>query len=61
MCARAIGANSTRVAGCGGVSIGTLYQHYPNKQCLLFISTALYRVAGDVVGPALVKRIDESA
>jgi hypothetical protein len=38
--ARAIGANSMRVAECGGVSIGTLYQHYPKKQSLLFISTA---------------------
>jgi AcrR family transcriptional regulator len=33
-------ANSTHVAECGGVSIGTLYQHYPKKQSLLFISTA---------------------
>jgi AcrR family transcriptional regulator len=87
------------------VSVGTLYQYYPNKQSLLFavlehhletvaaavedacrrahgkplgemvravveafvsakmaradISTALYRIAGDVGGPVLVKRINQ--
>jgi AcrR family transcriptional regulator len=93
---------TTRVAERAGVSVGTLYQYYPNKQSLLFavvenhlnrvtarveaacasachqplaemikemveafveaklerpdISVALYRVAGDLGGPALVKR-----
>jgi AcrR family transcriptional regulator len=27
---------TTRVAQRAGVSVGTLYQHYPNKQSLLF-------------------------
>jgi AcrR family transcriptional regulator len=27
---------TTRVAECAGVSVGTLYQYYPNKQSLLF-------------------------
>lgn len=93
---------TTRVAERAGVSVGTLYQYYPNKQSLLFavledhlgkvsaaveaacarargkplaemvrdvieafvdakmartdISTALYRIAAEVGGPALVKR-----
>jgi AcrR family transcriptional regulator len=93
---------TTRVAERAGVSVGTLYQYYPNKQSLLFavlenhmnnvaakveaacerarheplaemirdmveafvdakmarsdVSVALYRVAADVGGPALVKR-----
>jgi AcrR family transcriptional regulator len=93
---------TTRVAERAGVSVGTLYQYYPNKQSLLFavvenhmnrvaakveaaceaachqplaemikdmvkafveakmerpdISAALYQVAGDLGGPALVKR-----
>jgi AcrR family transcriptional regulator len=96
---------TTRVAERAGVSVGTLYQYYPNKQSLLFavledhldkvsaameeacerargqplaemvkavteafvdakmertdISTALYRIAADVGGPALVKRTGE--
>jgi len=93
---------TTRVAERAGVSVGTLYQYYPNKRSLLFavfedhlekvsravevacqnachkpmsemirlvvgayvdvkmqradISIALYKVAPDVDGPALVKR-----
>jgi len=93
---------TTRVAERAGVSVGTLYQYYPNKQSLLYavmeehldrvataveaaceeschkplaemirhvveefvdvkmdradISVALYQVAADVGGPALVKR-----
>jgi AcrR family transcriptional regulator len=93
---------TTRVANRAGVSVGTLYQYYPNKRSLLFavfedhldkvsravevacedachkpmseminlvveayvdvkmqradISIALYKVAPDVGGPALVKR-----
>jgi AcrR family transcriptional regulator len=96
---------TTRVAQRAGVSVGTLYQYYPNKQSLLFavlenhlthvmamveaacqrachkplaemiremveafvdakidradISVALYRVAADVGGPALIKRINQ--
>jgi AcrR family transcriptional regulator len=96
---------TTRVAERAGVSVGTLYQYYPNKQSLLFavlehhmnnvaakveaacesarhkplaqmikemveafvdakmeradISIALYRVSGDVGGPALIKRISQ--
>jgi AcrR family transcriptional regulator len=96
---------TTRVAERAGVSVGTLYQYYPNKQSLLFavlenhfnnvasrveaacehasrkplkemiqemveafvdakmeraeISAALYRVAPDVGGPALLKRIGQ--
>lgn len=93
---------TTRVAARAGVSVGTLYQYYPNKRSLLFavfedhldkvsravevaceevcrkpmsemirkiveayvdvkmqradISVALYKVAPDVGGPALLKR-----
>lgn len=96
---------TTRVAARAGVSVGTLYQYYPNKQSLLFavlenhlehvmasvetacasachkplanmvkemveafvdakmsradISVALYRVAGDVGGPALIKKVNQ--
>jgi AcrR family transcriptional regulator len=96
---------TTRVAERAGVSVGTLYQYYPNKQSLLFsvledhldkvcaaveaaceharqkplsemvrevveafvdakmdrpdISVALYHIAVDVGGPALVKRSGE--
>jgi AcrR family transcriptional regulator len=96
---------TTRVAERAGVSVGTLYQYYPNKQSLLFavledhldkvsaaveaacehaggkplaemvkevveafvdakmertdISTALYRIAAEVGGLALVKRMGQ--
>ena len=96
---------TTRVAERAGVSVGTLYQYYPNKQSLLFavleghidrvskavenacerargkplaemvkevveafvdakmertdISTALYRIAAEIGGPAIVKRAGE--
>jgi len=96
---------TTRVAERAGVSVGTLYQYYPNKQSLLFavlenhldkvavavetaserarhkplremtrevaeafvaakmertdISMALYRIAADVGGPALIKRVSQ--
>ena len=96
---------TTRIAQRAGVSVGTLYQYYPNKQSLLFavlenhlakvvatveaacesachkplaemiremveayvdakmdradISVALYQVAADVGGPALIKRINQ--
>ena len=96
---------TTRVAERAGVSVGTLYQYYPNKQSLLFavlenhlnqvaarveeacekarhkplaemikemveafvdvkmkradVSVALYRIAADVGGLTLVKRISQ--
>jgi AcrR family transcriptional regulator len=96
---------TTRVAERAGVSVGTLYQYYPNKQSLLFavladhldnvaaaveaaceqarhqplldmvravveafvdvkmeridVSLALYQIAADVGGPALVKRLGQ--
>jgi AcrR family transcriptional regulator len=96
---------TTKVAERAGVSVGTLYQYFPNKQSLLFavledhlnmvstavesacdhachkplaamvqavveafvdakmlrpdISTALYRIAADIGGPALVRRTGE--
>jgi AcrR family transcriptional regulator len=96
---------TTRVAERAGVSVGTLYQYYPNKQSLLFalledhlgkvssameaacarargkplaemmkevveafvdakmaradISTALYRIAAEVGGPALAKLLGQ--
>ena len=96
---------TTRVAARAGVSVGTLYQYYPNKQSLLFavleahfnkigsrleaacetarrkpladmiqemveafvdakmeradISAALYRIAADVGGPALIKDVNQ--
>jgi AcrR family transcriptional regulator len=96
---------TTRVAERAGVSVGTLYQYYPNKQSLLFaaladhlgkvaaaveaacdkarhqplsdmigavveafvdakmerldVSLALYQIAADVGGPALVKRVSQ--
>jgi AcrR family transcriptional regulator len=96
---------TTRIAERAGVSVGTLYQYYPNKQSLLFaaledhldkvsevvesaceeachkplsemvkevveafvdakmkrpdISMALYQIAADVGGPALVKRVGQ--
>ena len=96
---------TTRVAQRAGVSVGTLYQYYPNKQSLLFavlenhldgviatveeacarachkplaemvkatveafvdakmeradISVALYLVAVEIGGPALVKRMNQ--
>ena len=42
--------NTTRVAERAGVSVGTLYQYYPNKQSLLFAALAdhLDRVAAAV-------------
>jgi AcrR family transcriptional regulator len=41
---------TTRVAERAGVSVGTLYQYYPNKQSLLFAVLAdhLVNVAGAV-------------
>ena len=102
LCEGAERLTTTRVAEQAGVSVGTLYQYYPNKQSLLFavlqghmnkvseaveaacqhahgkplaemvkdvveafvdvkmertdISTALYRIAAEVDGPALVRR-----
>jgi AcrR family transcriptional regulator len=98
---------TTRVAERAGVSVGTLYQYYPNKQSLLFavledhldkvsvaveaacarargkplaemakevveafvdvkmertdISTALYRSAAEVGGPALARRMGQKS
>ena len=96
---------TTRVAERAGVSVGTLYQYYPNKESLLFavladhldkvaatveaaceearhkpladmirvvveafvdtkmeridVSHALYQIAADVGGPALVRRVGQ--
>jgi AcrR family transcriptional regulator len=96
---------TTRVAERAGVSVGTLYQYYPNKQSLLFavledhldkvslaveaacrrargkplaemvkdvveafvdakmertdISAALYRIAAEIGGPALARRMGQ--
>jgi AcrR family transcriptional regulator len=96
---------TTRVAERAGVSVGTLYQYYPNKQSLLFavledhlakvslaveaacrrargkplaemvkdvveafmdakmertdISAALYRIAAEIGGPALARRMSQ--
>jgi AcrR family transcriptional regulator len=57
---------TTRVAERAGVSVGTLYQYYPNKQAFLAaklerpdISMALYQFAADVGGPALAKRVGQ--
>lgn len=49
------GLTTTRVAGRAGVSVGTLYQYYPNKQALLYavLSRHLQGIAAAVAAAAL--------
>ncbi|MDL2409906.1 TetR/AcrR family transcriptional regulator [Rhizobium calliandrae] len=52
-----IGLNTTRVARRAGVSVGTLYQYYPNKQALLFAVLERHLVA---LAAAIEKACDEN-